>query len=1350
MAQWSTYGNFDRNTELEHCCRAGHSSSFLLHAESSGRICLQCLSNLISDRSSFLIHRIYAIDEFLTALKDDQFSTELMVYHVHLLITPLSEAIGSSDDAAFSKKIMDAVLVICQLGDSCGKSLVEEFLLQITNQISNRSQWNPAQYHILHLLGLLLETYCQENDDIPEIKNERSFFANLISGLQISGAEFQGEVLYVLYKVASFQNGTEQILRHCPKVCEETIYALLKTDSDELRINSLALLNTLAERSVFKIKLSSESEDEGCRLPLNSGSTCNQTLSLANTFIEAMKVCLLSSDNQVQASALHLISVLYSDRICFQDELQDLVEGGILDYVVEVLRLSGDREALQSLALDVLILLSYAKLSFMRRFPLLIQTLIHVLEKTTDSPYYRLQSKILDLLSEGLAQSPGMLQTAPAEQLLSILSKLVEECKIMMDQSVEDGDDVRLPPTFTGLCSALALLIEDPRISLQPKTSHMLQTAASYAAILAAVDVKTNTDLSSLKAAVFLVHAVLGYNQRQILQNKSVSLIQGNLVEVCERYVLPALKENLDMVEDVDLILIVFNTFTLILRTDIADHKADTFPQKLALNKVFTLAYELLARFPDPVLKDNLYRFLGSLISRLEGDRFEDHIVNAFQSLPSDLTSLLAVLEQRIKGQEQLISAQHAIIWILYTSSACNDRLASEAEIIPSLEQHLLVNKGSTLVDSSASKQTLIMFIELYVGNKIPLEIRNISCSYEAEMMFDAILNNSDGISLLSAETPKTILRWFLQRDSLREFTMRQLFAWFTLAEDMFLQEDKEVTSSSSDFLGGKRDSEHLRALSELIAEEACGTILLVSLFHRVVDQGDDDGIKVVVRALTNIARMASGVGYQLLCYNFELSLLPVIHPQNVNTSNDTRKFCVVLLFQMLYEFNNEVEVLVERSWLDVANQCANLILVHKNVTFDDKLLPFLSLINLILFKSNEENCLVGAAEALACNRTLRTRLEDHILKASSECVNISQIDLISAEAKLLCGVLVFHLLWLRWSLKFHSERKSALTAHETPYIGFEACQWSTTEDCNRYYGTSVTCKELCQIVYNGPATLKVLSSACIAEIFSQLHIECDTESSDAIKKIDLPNAILMSITMTLQGSILEDLELVSRNASTSLFLILQSPALNPQLRRKAADNPWNRILVEHFVDSLSAARKDGRTCTCGRSRCYAAHVVLGVLRVTPTPEWVQTVFSRRILSEITVNLSEDKVSPVVICIFHELLLLKYLPDELVIKIRNLLQAMKKNLYDSACSLIEVGTSNTHTKLSHPTEYIPYMESDDFLQSALFELVLQSSRKPTVSLCLETDFENMSLYTTGITCISIIDKFMQLSSLSVE
>lgn len=100
----------------------------------------------------------------------------------------------------------------------------------------------------------------------------------------------------------------------------------------------------MATRSIFDIRLDVGS-DLGRENSVHSSReiVANDDSSFVKIFAEAMKGSLLSTDLQVQASALQLICFLFPEGSGLDTELQILLEGGIVDYVFEIIRLSGER-----------------------------------------------------------------------------------------------------------------------------------------------------------------------------------------------------------------------------------------------------------------------------------------------------------------------------------------------------------------------------------------------------------------------------------------------------------------------------------------------------------------------------------------------------------------------------------------------------------------------------------------------------------------------------------------------------------------------------------------------------------------------------------------------------------------------------------------------------------------------------------------------------------------------------------------------------------------------------------------------------------------------------------------------
>ncbi|KAL3698655.1 hypothetical protein R1sor_012731 [Riccia sorocarpa] len=1343
MDRWHFCADLEEETEEEvGSCPKGHGPSFSVQREDGGEICLSCLCGMISDRSALLVDRGYTITEFQMALKDAHFASALITFHDTLLVSPLCDAMVSSGDAIFTKSVMDSVFTLCKLAEHHGKSLVKDFIIEIARQISAPSTWNRTEYRTLHLMGLLLEMYSKESIYLPDaIKTHRKFLLNLISLLGDPGAEIQGGAIFVLLKVASFQEGAEALVRCCPKACEEVIDTLLRCDSDELRINSLALLTILGERGLLTSGfVSAPPEDERMEFSAIHGSQASQTSPRARSFIQALKGCFLSSDWQVQASSLGLMSMVYSGETRSHEQIQLLAEEGLVNYVLETLRISEEQETVQSSAVDLLALFSCERHLYMQRFPLVLQTLVPILDKSVGSLSFKLQKDILDLICTGIVDQPATLYLAHSERLLIILSGLLEQYKSLM----EDGGTSRLHGAYFSACSTLIALLQAPNFSLTCNTFKMLRYTTGYAAEFAASEVQKNSLAGSacLNSSFCLLRAAYDCNDRHMKQSEWPLENQEELIHICDEYLSPVFAENPRKVEDGDLVSTAYKTFTLILKTSHPERSCQ-FAQRLALYKYFSFSYALLARFSSFALKEEIYHFLASLIEKLVGSSLEEKVVNAFPKLPSNPASLLLLLERNVGVEKQLLAAQHAALSILSVSALYDDRVCSEIEVIASLEQHLLLNKDSTLAETVASDLTLKHFLSLFVRGKTVLAMGNILSSSEAERILVKIVMESRDRRLLCWETPKEIFRWFLQKDLLTNFTLSQLRIWFTSDEHLRAENVEQAVGLPP---GGKRGYEQLTTFAEILVEDPCFTEVPLSLFHWVYHEGTYDEIRAVLRLILTLARMVPGLGLELLYASFEESLQLLLQNRpNMGEVTELRTLCLELLFHMLLQLQSIPGGILRSSWLGVANLCLLRIQdkVKASATLDEGVLPHISVVNMILLKSSEEDGPVEAANLLACNKDLCSVVEQHIVMASSHSDILSKTCFGSSEGQILCSAMVFHLLRLRWALK----NKNTMPDQPTAYFGFASSEWPTTEDrCETYatsvtsYATSITCKELCRILYYGAPTFKLLASMCILEAFSQLDLSDSSDSVNPVKILELPNQLRASVTMCLQGCVLEDSLLVRRYASWCLYLLMHSPALSPQQRRITASSAWNRMFVEHVLASLSSMHSEGPTCTCGRALCYAAYITLGVLRINPPLEWLPSVFSQKIISDVVARLSEDKISPVIICIFHELLRLNYLTNDHLIKLRNIFQAIRKSIYDRR----RMSNVTETDEMAHiRNESIRHSETGEMLPSVLFGLLVQSGPKITGNVCPEFDLKMFCSGTGDASYVSLLDKFFQ-------
>lgn len=94
--------------------------------------------------------------------------------------------------------------------------------------------------YMLHCLGILLK--CQKDNPYAHIKDKYGLVSNLVGGLQLPNDEIRGEILFVLYKLsllpyASRDDGGDILPTFCSKLLYLSMEALVKTQSDDVRLN---------------------------------------------------------------------------------------------------------------------------------------------------------------------------------------------------------------------------------------------------------------------------------------------------------------------------------------------------------------------------------------------------------------------------------------------------------------------------------------------------------------------------------------------------------------------------------------------------------------------------------------------------------------------------------------------------------------------------------------------------------------------------------------------------------------------------------------------------------------------------------------------------------------------------------------------------------------------------------------------------------------------------------------------------------------------------------------------------------------------------------------------------------
>ncbi|XP_004298232.1 PREDICTED: protein PRD1-like [Fragaria vesca subsp. vesca] len=638
----------DNSTSPPTTCSQGHRFTLVLQTKQGGSICLLCFSNLISNPQSPTVHVSYALSQLSQALSDPPFLRSLLSFHSRLLISPLVQTLASFDDDPIARQVVDLVTALC---DSADPSLAADFVARLSDRLSSGAlAWSRRQVYTLHCLGVLLN--CQQSNPFAHIRDKNGLITNLVSGLQLPSEEIRGEIMFVLYKVSALHYASEDddrsdlLFSFCPKLVRLSLEALMKTQSDDVRLNCIALLTVLARRGLFGTAYApdsnsmSSSEGDSFGQATENGKDMHP---LNILFTEAIKGPLLSTDSQVQISTLDLLFHYMSCEGTSCREIQVLVEESIADYVFEILRLSAEQ-------------------AFKQRLVVGFATLVPVLHYVAEVPLHPVQNQTLKLILNCISDCPGMLSSSYIEELVPVLTKMLKQHT--------DGDMGMLEETFIMTCSVLVAIIRTPSFQPTLNVAASIKEALQYA-VLACLGT-SNKHPGQLLHSLFLLKEAYMYSREENSTDSSKIELQNFILSLCTKHLLPWLVTTLNEMEE-ETVLGVLETFHSILLQD-SDNQAKQFAMTLISSTWFTLSFGCLGIFPTEKMKWRVYLMLSSLVDVLLGTDTGQPIRDATSYLPSDPIDLLFLLGQRNSHNLELSSCQSAILLILYISSLHDER----------------------------------------------------------------------------------------------------------------------------------------------------------------------------------------------------------------------------------------------------------------------------------------------------------------------------------------------------------------------------------------------------------------------------------------------------------------------------------------------------------------------------------------------------------------------------------------------------------------------------------------------------------------------------------------------------
>ncbi|KAI3997742.1 hypothetical protein MKX01_007629 [Papaver californicum] len=1126
---------------------------------------------------------------------------------------------------------------------------------------------------MLHCFGVLLSH--QKNDLLVHIKDKGALISNLVNGLHLPSEEIRGEILFVLFKVFLLQAGDdpEDLLIYCPKLLSLSLEALMKTQSDEVRTNCLALLTVLAQRGYFESSLANDntwrsSGEEDSFMQATGPTTDYNTM--MNLFAEAIKGPLLSSDTQVQIGTLDLIFHCLSREGHNTNNAEVLVEENIADYVFEILRLSGYKDPTVISCLRVLGLLSVAENQFNQRLVIGFSTLVPVLHYVSEVPFHPVQSHTLKLIRTCISNSPGTVSSSQLEELALLLTG--------MFQRHTNGDMGMLPETFTLACSIFGSILQCP--SSEGITT-LLATAeeATRNAILSCLCEHQKHPNHLLLYALYLLKETHAYSreERDDVSNSAESV--NCTIDLCENHLLPWLQRVLDDMEEEDVILGILETFHIILLQG-SDQQARKFTEVLASSAWFSLSYNCMGSFPTEKMKYRVYMMLSSVVDWDLGDESGQPIRDAALHLPSDPQDLLFLLGQKSGHDLDLLSCQSAVLLILYTSSLYDERLADEKQVLASLEQYILVNQ-SNFLSGVVNSMISIQFINLYALYRGKAKMSyQIPYSPEAEkLVFHLIDKEWD---LLSSKIHPAAVKWLFQQEKISAPMLSQILNFCRLT----CPYGAHITVPDNH--NGKVDVKFFAEL--VVTEDNFAARLLVSLLTQLQkEECQVENTTSVLNLMVLITNISPDASDQLCVHGIGHALHSLCCDSSYTSSHEIFVTCALLIFNILRFVKPEL-LSDHEIWLLLTTKLLEVLTpTMADGTCKEEGLLVIGILSLVLHLSTME-AFKEASLAILVNTSLISAINNVIHTACSKGPALVDHD----ENTVIGETLIFVLLLYLCSLKSNVIPPST---HALPAgtLGWRSNLEPSTA-AKPLHMICIHCHDLCRLLHFGAPSVKLLASHCLLELLSRIS----DQRSKTCDELTCSVKYLKSVMAVLEGLVFNNDVRVAINCGLCLSTILgwEKP-------RVIEDSKWCRLIVEELALSLSAPSLASKLFI--NQHKAATHVAVALLRLDPVPRWMRSVFNFSCISGIVKNLSASNVTEEMVRLFRALLISDYLKTEQIDGLNNVFQACRQHEY-TQCSE-EVITEN------HFEMVVAVPDDLDKLRRLLIQLVSSDSSTRDIS-----------------------------------
>uniref|UniRef100_A0A804UJU4 Protein PRD1 n=1 Tax=Zea mays TaxID=4577 RepID=A0A804UJU4_MAIZE len=216
------------------------------------------------------------------------------------------------------------------------------------------------------------------------------------------------------------------------------------------------------------------------------------------------------------------------------------------------------------------------------------------------------------------------------------------------------------------------------------------------------------------------------------------------------------------------------------------------------------------------------------------------------------------------------------------------------------------------------------------------------------------------------------------------------------------------------------------------------------------------------------------------------------------------------------------------------------------------------------------------------------------------------------------------------------------------------------SDDVQSFSVLGIPCHDLCRLMHFGSPSIKLIASQCLLELLTRISDQRSCNNAELRCSV----GYLKSIIAVTEGLVFSEDSKVAGNCSACLSVILGWEKFGSQEKVAVRESKWFRLIMEEFVVALTAPGLTSKSFSSQQK--FAANMAVSLLRLSQVPDWLTSLFDGHLISGIVANLSARNVTAEIINLFSELMARKYLSQEHIVDLHNLLQVCRSQVYEGS------------------------------------------------------------------------------------